>query len=215
VKICEFDCHSLDIVWETSCEKTWHDRHVNAFVINRLHNTSIIENKGNLAFLQLKMSVPVLESYVANNLMELKTWFDNRWNGLNNQGATPAMDWWVVKASKGNGGKDVWIINANNFSDIISSIPKQEELVIQKYIINPMLYRGRKFHFRCYALLLANMVGYVYNKAYILSASDEYDCSDVANSRHITNLSVNKHSPGHPGQVPCHIMNDYPQVRVR
>ena len=46
----------LDLVWETTCEQTWRTRHNLATVLNRLHNTQILEDKSNLAFLQQKIS---------------------------------------------------------------------------------------------------------------------------------------------------------------
>lgn len=87
-----------------------------------------------------------------------------------------------------------------------------------------MLWRGRKFHFRVYALLRADMSAWLYRTAYILSASRPYSlgrekddgrAGAVAEGDgvrregfadelvHISNLAVNKHTEGHPGQVSC------------
>lgn len=43
-----------------------------------------------------------------------------------------SSDWWAVKASRGNGGKDVWIIHRDNFQEIIPTLPQSEEYVIQR-----------------------------------------------------------------------------------
>lgn len=88
-----------------------------------------------------------------------------------------------------------------------------------------MLWRERKFHFRVYALLRADMSAWLYRTAYILSASRPYSlgrrcdggsggvgtaADGDSNVRregfpddlvHISNLAVNKHTEGHPGQV--------------
>lgn len=90
-----------------------------------------------------------------------------------------------------------------------------------------MLWRGRKFHFRCYAAVTADMSAWLYRTAYILCASLPYSLETnslktnplEANSletdggmgdaqsgltdelMHISNLAVNKHTTGHPGQV--------------
>lgn len=77
-----------------------------------------------------------------------------------------------------------------------------------------MLWRGRKFHFRAYALLRADMSAWLYRTAYILSASRPYSLKGVGASGgdgrgagfadelvHISNLAVNKHTDSHPGQV--------------
>ena len=60
------------------------------------------------------------------------------------------------------------------------------------------------------------MSGYVYKHAYILTAGIPYDRPDSSSSafdycKHISNLSVNKHIPGHPGQIPCDLAADYPR----
>lgn len=94
---------------------------------------------------------------------------------------------------------------------------------LQRYVARPMLWRGRKFHFRAYALLRADMSAWLYRTAYILSASRPYclrtnseggselgAATEVRNTQaagfadelvHISNLAVNKHTEGHPGQV--------------
>lgn len=84
-----------------------------------------------------------------------------------------------------------------------------------------MLWHGRKFHFRVYALLRADMSAWLYRTAYILSASRPYSLGKNAGGGtgsatepegtpgsgfadelvHISNLAVNKHTAGHPGQV--------------
>ncbi len=94
---------------------------------------------------------------------------------------------------------------------------------LQRYVARPKLWRGRKFHFRAYALLRADMSAWLYRTAYILSASRPYHlrtnsdgggglgaAAEVGNAQaagfadelvHISNLAVNKHTEGHPGQV--------------
>lgn len=49
--------------------------------------------------------------------------------------------------------------------------------------------------------------------AFILTAGYDYHTDDTESRRHITNLSVNKRLPGHPGQIPCHLPTEYPEVR--
>lgn len=61
--------------------------------------------------------------------------------------------------------------------------------------------------------------GYVYEKAFILTSGIEYEVPNTVHSlnaddmrRYITNLSVNKHFAEHPGQIPCHLTKEYPEV---
>ncbi len=111
-------------------------------------------------------------------------------------------------------------------SYFVSSLP------ICRYVHRPLLIRNKKYHFRCYSLLFGDMSAYVYSNAYILTAGIDYSCSmptsancneslpsvfnagNVDLRQHISNLSVNKHLPGHPGQIPCNLPSEYPQVSI-
>lgn len=83
----------------------------------------------------------------------------------------------------------------------------------KRYVVRPMLWRGNKFHFRCYATLCADMSAWLYRIAYILSASRPYSLDEERAPGdgedavlpdelvHVSNLAVNKHTRGHPGQA--------------
>jgi Tubulin-tyrosine ligase family len=77
-----------------------------------------------------------------------------------------------------------------------------------------MLWKGHKFHFRMYAMLQGNMRSFLYEKAFLLTAGLKYDCNSDDVNKHITNLSVNKKLPGHPGQIPVNVKEMYPTVRA-
>jgi hypothetical protein len=133
---------SLHFVWETSCKKSERIQHTESVVCNRLHNSQIIEDKSNLAFLQVQMATAdasaVLETYVARDLAGVADWFGNRWGLISeeekskrcsstlNPSASCDSDWWIVKASKGNGGRDVWVVHPNNCFDVLGQLPPNE-----------------------------------------------------------------------------------------
>jgi len=238
---------SIDFVWETYCEKVWREAHNNAVVLNRLHNSLVLEDKSNFAFLQLRMSCPRLESYIALSRTALLSWCRERYREQQSPAVTDTdvindMDtsslsnesylgephnwavspqpvgitgeWWAVKASKGNGGKDVWVLHKDNFETLVSSLPKDEEYVMQRYVDRPLLWNGYKFHFRCYAAMTANQIAYVYEKCFILCAGLQYTAAGAGTDDrvHLTNLSINKALPGHPGQVPCWLSRECPPI---
>lgn len=131
----------IDFVWETNCEKEWRKAHDNAVVLNRLHNSIIIENKANLAFLQLRMKCNTLKTFICNSRSDLWKFAKSKWEvstvfnidvpvGVVNVPST--LDWWVVKASQGNGGRDIWILNQNNYKEVLSDLDSDEEYVIQQ-----------------------------------------------------------------------------------
>jgi hypothetical protein len=235
----------VHFVWETTCEQTWRDFHSNALVLNKLHNITILEDKANFAFLQLRMSEyyeNVLPTFIAKNSHEALQWARNHWksNKTNNdnqqqqqQSISRDQDWWVLKVAAGNGGKDIWVITKENFRDVIQKLNPPEigtkvaavddEYVIQKYVPRPLLYKGKKFHFRCYTMLRADMSSLLYHMAYILTAGYNYnnkkggvgaDDNDVSMDvcTLISNMSVNKHIEGYPGQIPCNLTKEYPKI---
>lgn len=133
---------SLHFVWETSCKKSERNQHTESVVCNRLHNSQIVEDKSNLAFLQVQMATAdasvVLETYVTRDLAGVANWFGNRWGQkgeetrdiIRSRNSNPSVscngDWWIVKASKGNGGRDVWVVHPDNSSDVLSLLPPNE-----------------------------------------------------------------------------------------
>jgi hypothetical protein len=71
----------LQFVWETSCKISEKNQHLNSIILNRLHNSQIIEDKSNLAFLQLRMiETPMLETYIAKDSNGVLKWIQDRWN---------------------------------------------------------------------------------------------------------------------------------------
>lgn len=128
---------TLDLVWETTCEKDIKEHHQKAAVYNKLSNSQIIESKASFAFLQQLIDYPMLETWVATNAAIVSVWATKRWvNGTSTEHAEESShnrDWWVVKASKGNGGRDIWVMNPANFAEVLPQLPDSDEYVIQRY----------------------------------------------------------------------------------
>ena len=198
----------IDLVWETTCEKTMKRYHDTAIVFNKLHNCQIIESKSNLAYLQRRMKRPTLTTFIALGVKGVER-FCQRW-----QGDSDDSDWWAVKVSNGNGGRDVWIMNKDNYTQVLNELPHCEELVIQKYVQKPLLWRAaKKFHFRCYSVLFAALRdSLVYQNCFLLTAGLDFDIQSTDIRKHVTNLSINKRFPNHPGQITCHLPSEYPSV---
>ena len=122
----------LTFVWETTCEKELRAKHKEAFILNKLNNTQILESKSSFAFLQLTMDRKFLECFVASNAAQARTWAVNRWNANESITDDYECDWWAIKASNGNGGKDIWIVNRNTYQKSLSELPANDEYVIQR-----------------------------------------------------------------------------------
>ena len=59
--------------------------------------------------------------------------------------------------------------------------------VVQKYIERPLLYKGRKFDIRVWALMNTNNEIYFYKEGYLRTSSSNYDLEERDYCVHLTN----------------------------
>ena len=58
---------------------------------------------------------------------------------------------------------------------------------MQKYIERPLLYRGRKFDIRVWAIFTCTLEVFFYREGYLRTSSDDYSLNDSNNYVHLTN----------------------------
>ena len=68
------------------------------------------------------------------------------------------------------------------------------ELIIQKYLDNPFLYRKRKFDIRCFVLIDWNLNVFFCKEGHLKASSLLYDVNNINKFIHITNHSLQKKS---------------------
>jgi tubulin polyglutamylase TTLL9 len=103
-------------------------------------------------------------------------------------------------------GKGIFIFS--KISDINKWKGKEngvENYVCQKYILNPLLFGGRKFDMRIYALCTSYspLTIYLYRSGFARFAHDHYDNTDIENlctkfdkvDKHLTNVAINMSAP--------------------
>ena len=69
-----------------------------------------------------------------------------------------------------------------------------DKIIIQKYIENPLLYRGRKCDMRIWVLLTHQMKVYIFKEGHLKTCSVEYDVNSKDAYSHITNYSFQKYN---------------------
>ena len=69
-----------------------------------------------------------------------------------------------------------------------------DKIIIQKYIENPLLYRGRKCDMRIWVLLTHQMKVYMFKEGHLKTCSLEYYPNSKDAFRHITNYSFQKYN---------------------
>ena len=113
-----------------------------------------------------------------------------------------------------NSGSDIELKSdpntLNNNSEIINNIKNKKtinikkkiysritcfnEIIIQKYLDNPLLYKKRKFDIRCFVLVDSNLNVFFCREGHLKGSSELYDINNTNKFIHITNYSFQKKS---------------------
>ena len=68
------------------------------------------------------------------------------------------------------------------------------EIIVQKYLDNPLLYNKRKFDIRCYVLVDNNLNVFFCREGHLKGSSELYNINNTSKFVHITNHSIQKKS---------------------
>jgi hypothetical protein len=96
-------------------------------------------------------------------------------------------------------------INEDNEIPISKNITEDEQkklmnkyrtnsVIVQKYIENPLLYKGRKFDIRIWVLVTHKMQVYIFREGHLKTSSVPYDINNIDSYVHITNYSIQKYN---------------------
>ena len=102
---------------------------------------------------------------------------------------------WIVKPSGLSRGRGIECIDQLN--DILTNIKLHNQIVIQKYIENPLIIKGRKFDIRQWVLVtnFNPLTIYLFDTPYIRFGAEEYHIEDFKNIfSQLTGNSIAKHS---------------------
>ena len=102
---------------------------------------------------------------------------------------------WIVKPSGLSRGRGISCIDQLN--DILSNIKSHNQTVIQKYIENPMVIKGRKFDMRQWVLVtnFNPLTAYLFDTPYIRFGAEDFHLDDFKNIfSQLTGNSIAKHS---------------------
>ena len=104
--------------------------------------------------------------------------------------------------------------NLKDIHNFLNSRALHSFWVVQKYIEKPLLYNGRKFDIRVWAVVTHKNEVFMYKKAYIRTSSDSYDLNNKNNYVHLTNnclqqngQNYGKHEDGNT--LPLEILDEY------
>ena len=115
---------------------------------------------------------------------------------------------YYLNNSNSNNNDDNSNTNSNNdelnYSNLALKLKEREKelspnyrsnsIIIQKYIENPLLYFGRKFDIRIWALLTQDLKIYVFEEGHLKCCSINYDLNSENTFCHLTNYSFQKYN---------------------
>lgn len=105
---------------------------------------------------------------------------------------------WLLKRDNLNRGRKIKVLSS--LDDIIKEIntlfeqKSTNNLLIQKYLEEPLLYNNRKFDIRIWVLLSHDLKVYVFNEGHLKCCSVKYNLDSCNNYSHLTNYSFQKYS---------------------
>jgi len=214
-----------DFVWQNKSTSDFQELRRQALVYNHLCGAEIFEDKAKLALLLAESTVSenALESYVFPTVVSFSKWCKTTSDKWNNK-------LWVAKTPMGNSGSGVWMLSSHNCAkvttEILNNMSKYSDsrhaVVVQEYVMNPMLWRGRKLQFRIYAVIKGDLSVWLYrhgmlqfcNKEYKEYLNNDNDVNKVEDDEiHITNVCRNVHnSTLFVREKPVDLVSRYPQV---
>lgn len=74
-----------------------------------------------------------------------------------------------------------------------TKIYKTTNILVQKYLDNPLTYYGRKFDIRCFVLVDHRLNVYMCKEGHLKACSENYTLDNLNQFAHITNYSLQKH----------------------
>ena len=80
----------------------------------------------------------------------------------------------------------------HDIEEFLKEKPAQSFWVIQKYIEKPLLYHGRKFDIRMWAIVTAKNEIFIFKKGYLRTSSEEFNLKKSNNYVHLTNNCLQK-----------------------
>ena len=102
---------------------------------------------------------------------------------------------WIIKPGSLSRGRGISV--SNKLSTILESHDDSNQVIVQKYIENPLIILGRKFDIRQWVLVtnLNPLTIWIWEEPYLRFGAEDYNINDMSNLySHLTNNSIAKHS---------------------
>ena len=131
--------------------------------------------------------------------------------------ADPAFSHWILKSSVTNKGADIVIVRDwGGVLDALEAVPDIREWVLQRYIANPLLLAGHKFHLRVYVLCVGALQVFVFDQVLLLLAAHRYRLDDIDDIyRHLSNTARSAEDVNFQEEKFVKLLDDLPFFLLR
>jgi hypothetical protein len=102
---------------------------------------------------------------------------------------------WIMKPQGLNRGAGISVVDT--LKDAEAYVLAKTACIAQKYVERPLLFDGRKFDLRVYALFTSDLAVYMYDRGYLRTSNTKFTLDTLDNSVHLTNHAIQKHSPSY------------------
>ena len=103
------------------------------------------------------------------------------------------LSMWIIKPCASSCGRGIKVLNGQQ----VVQLGKQKSAIVQRYLINPYLIKGKKFDLRIYILVTGvdPLRIYIHQEGLTRISTSSYNLKNIKNRfAHLTNYSVNKKS---------------------
>ena len=123
---------------------------------------------------------------------------------------------YIVKPENSSYRNGVSVVNNYNaLYDNVINKSNYDKWILQDYIDDPLLYNGKKFHFRIYALLVrteTSLTVYYYNKGFMYLANHRYNKNKLNNESHLSGESSPDNVRVYPDDFQSYFGDQYIQI---
>jgi len=137
--------------------------------------------------------LPMTYSFNSNNLLSIRNKFIK--NNI-----------WILKPTNSFARDGITVVNNYKMTqDWIKKNKKFNQWILQEYIKNPLLYKGKKFHIRFYCLCVKDsnkFEAFKFKNGFFYLASEKYSKTDLSLSKHLT------------GAKYCYVHQVYPDLET-
>ena len=164
-------------------------------IVNHLPNPMALTDKANMIQIFKREFANPFE-FTPQTFLFPRNSFEQEYKAFEEFAIDTHQDFWIVKPQDELGGKGIELFRTTKeaLHYIQKSNKEGQDLIIQKYIQNPFLYKGRKFDVRVNVLVLDTMEMYISSFGFLRTSTEKFTLDNVDKYVHITNTKLQKTS---------------------